>query len=343
MSVTQYIGARYVPLFADPAEWNNTRAYEPLTIVLYQGNSYTSRQAVPIGIEIDNTDYWVLTGNYNAQVEAYRQEVQQFNGRISALEASQEEIDEAIEELQKQFSIRKQIEASQIGTISFGQIVYDPCNGMADHPGAICTIGTNQYIISSPLYEEYYGTGAGHFRTISIENNYDNPETKVTANYGHANSMCYSKEIGSLVYAPLWRRASATPPEQSLREWCAYVETLTNNGAIGRRIELNKAGAQAAAVSYDEIGEKRFLTLAIELMGKHSNIILYDKKDSVIIGCAHNVGAEKSRYRELQGGLKYIYPPVTEVKLSNELQSQFKNLSEKSLGRYYVKRLLSQD
>lgn len=86
--------------------------------------------------------------------------------------------------------------------------------------------------------------------------------------------------------------------------------------------------------TYDEIGEKRFLTLAIELMGKHSNIILYDKKDSVIIGCAHNVGAEKSRYRELQGGLKYIYPPVTEVKLSNELKSQFKNLSENQISEY---------
>ena len=79
MSVTQYIGARYVPLFADPIEWSNTRAYEPLTIVTYEGNSYTSKQATPIGIEIDNTDYWALTGNYNAQVEAYRQEVTQIS------------------------------------------------------------------------------------------------------------------------------------------------------------------------------------------------------------------------------------------------------------------------
>jgi hypothetical protein len=31
---------------------------------------------VPIGIDITNTDYWALTGNYNAQVEAYRQEAQ---------------------------------------------------------------------------------------------------------------------------------------------------------------------------------------------------------------------------------------------------------------------------
>lgn len=59
----------------------------------------------------------------------------------------------------------------------------------------------------------------------------------------------------------------------------------------------------------DELSQKRSLCLCIELMGKHSNVILYDRESSIIIGCAHNIGAEKSRYRELQGGLKYIYPP----------------------------------
>lgn len=72
MGVTQYIGARYVPLFADPIEWDINTAYEPLTIVLYQGNSYTSRQSVPKGIDITNGDFWALTGNYNAQIEQYR-------------------------------------------------------------------------------------------------------------------------------------------------------------------------------------------------------------------------------------------------------------------------------
>lgn len=71
-----YIGNRYVPVFADPVEWNNLREYEPLTIVTYQGTAYTSRKTVPVGTALNNTDYWVVTGNYNAQVEAYRQETQ---------------------------------------------------------------------------------------------------------------------------------------------------------------------------------------------------------------------------------------------------------------------------
>lgn len=74
--VRQYIGARYVPVFANPITWTNERTYEPLTIVLHAGNSYTSRQYVPAGIDINNTDYWANTGNYNAQIEQYRNESQ---------------------------------------------------------------------------------------------------------------------------------------------------------------------------------------------------------------------------------------------------------------------------
>lgn len=80
----QYVGARYVPLFADPPEWSDAIGYEPLTVVLHEGNSYTSRQSVPVGIDIGNATYWAETGNYNAQVEAYRREVRAFDGRITA-------------------------------------------------------------------------------------------------------------------------------------------------------------------------------------------------------------------------------------------------------------------
>lgn len=76
MAVTQYIGARYVPLFAEPLEWDITKKYEPLTIVYYQGNSYTSKQSVPTNIDISDTNFWALTGNYNAQIEQYRREVE---------------------------------------------------------------------------------------------------------------------------------------------------------------------------------------------------------------------------------------------------------------------------
>jgi hypothetical protein len=69
----QYVGARYVPKVM--GEWNKALQYEALSIVTYAGNSFTSKVPVPANIDISNKTYWVNTGNYNAQVEAYRQDV----------------------------------------------------------------------------------------------------------------------------------------------------------------------------------------------------------------------------------------------------------------------------
>lgn len=97
--VTQYVGARYVPLFANPAQWSSEREYEPLTIVLYQGNSFTSMQYVPIGIDINNEEFWAETGNYNAQVEQYRQEVREYSKKVATLENTQTQQGATIESL----------------------------------------------------------------------------------------------------------------------------------------------------------------------------------------------------------------------------------------------------
>lgn len=100
MSTREYIGARYVPIFGrkdeDTIAWDNTAAYEPLTIVLYQGNSYTSRQYVPGGIEINNEEYWALTGNYNAQVEAYRQEVVEYADDVEEMSTELDDVNAAL-------------------------------------------------------------------------------------------------------------------------------------------------------------------------------------------------------------------------------------------------------
>lgn len=84
-----YIGARYVPKLV--GEWDSTKetAYEPLIIVTYQGDSYTSRQYVPAGVDISNTEYWALTGNFNGQIESFR----------LALEAVKKQADENTDNL----------------------------------------------------------------------------------------------------------------------------------------------------------------------------------------------------------------------------------------------------
>lgn len=68
MAIRQYIGARYVPRFV--GQWQSNTAYEPLCIVQdSQGNSYTSKKQVPAGIQLSNTEYWIMSANVNAQIE----------------------------------------------------------------------------------------------------------------------------------------------------------------------------------------------------------------------------------------------------------------------------------
>lgn len=90
----QYIGMRYVPIFGrkdeTSIEWDNSAPYEPLTVVLYQGNSFTSRQYVPAGVEITNQEFWALTFNFNAQVELYRRETAR---ALQVAEGAQGDID----------------------------------------------------------------------------------------------------------------------------------------------------------------------------------------------------------------------------------------------------------
>lgn len=97
-----YTGMRYVPVFADPAEWSSANSYEPLEIVIHKGNSYTSKTFVPVGIDISDLQYWALTGNYNAQVEQYRQDVADVKDKISTANANIATINTQIGEINAQ-------------------------------------------------------------------------------------------------------------------------------------------------------------------------------------------------------------------------------------------------
>lgn len=88
MATRQYIGARYVPKFYEnsdgTAAWRSGVAYEPLTIVTYNGNSYTSKKLVPstVGDPSSNPSYWAATGIFNEQLESIRQELEETEARV---------------------------------------------------------------------------------------------------------------------------------------------------------------------------------------------------------------------------------------------------------------------
>ena len=100
MAVNQYIGARYVPLITGEWDASKQNGYEPLSVVLYQGTSYTSICSVPTGIPPTDTSFWALTGNYNAQVEQYRQEVVAYADEVEKIKPDVIELKQNVSELQ---------------------------------------------------------------------------------------------------------------------------------------------------------------------------------------------------------------------------------------------------
>lgn len=88
---------------------------------------------------------------------------------------------------------------------------------------------------------------------------------------------------------------------------------------------------------YDEIGSLTPMCMAVELMGKHSNVILYNAQNKTITGCVHNISPEKSSVREVWGGIKYIYPPKQEkTDILKTSISDFYNLDEAQIrDKYY--------
>lgn len=63
----------------------------------------------------------------------------------------------------------------------------------------------------------------------------------------------------------------------------------------------------------NEIGDHIKATLVVEIMGKHSNVILIDKNEHKIIESIKHVGFSQNSYRTILPGSTYIAPPKTKA------------------------------
>lgn len=148
-----YIGNRYVPIFANPVEWDNLRSYEPLTIVTYQGTSYTSKKTVPVGVALNNTEYWVVTGNYNAQVAQLTNDV--------------ESLDRSVDDLTNKVNINVDSYVTPEMYGAYGDGTHNDSNAIAtaftdalnNHKILILS---KKYLIGTSLTLDFLATGGGY-------------------------------------------------------------------------------------------------------------------------------------------------------------------------------------
>lgn len=86
-------------------------------------------------------------------------------------------------------------------------------------------------------------------------------------------------------------------------------------GALIESIEQveNDRIVEITVSNKNEIGDHIQATLIIEIMGKHSNILLVDKSSHKILEVIKHVGFSQNSYRTLLPGSTYITPPSTEA------------------------------
>ena len=86
-------------------------------------------------------------------------------------------------------------------------------------------------------------------------------------------------------------------------------------GAVIESIEQieNDRIVEITVSNKNEIGDHIQATLIIEIMGKHSNILLVDKSSHKILEVIKHIGFSQNSYRTLLPGATYITPPSTEA------------------------------
>ena len=92
----------------------------------------------------------------------------------------------------------------------------------------------------------------------------------------------------------------------------------------------------------NEIGDSVKVTLVMEIMGKHSNIILIDKNENKIIESIKHVGFSQNSYRTILPGSTYIAPPKTDARNPFDISDenlfellQTEDLSAKNLQKLF--------
>lgn len=158
---------------------------------------------------------------------------------------------------------------------------------------------------------------------LHLRSNYESKKFYININpqFGHVSLMSKENEA---------RRNLKIPKQPPM--FCMLLRKHMEGAKI---VRINKPEHERIIElffeNYDEIGAKVEECLSIELMGKHSNVVLYNTDTNIIIGCAHNIGAEKSKERELAGGLPYIYPPKQDKReLLKTRSDSFRKILKKS-------------
>jgi len=106
--------------------------------------------------------------------------------------------------------------------------------------------------------------------------------------------------------------------------FCMVLRKHLENGRI---VDVRQRGYERVAEldieATDEIGEPTKRRLILEIMGKHSNLILLDAENNLILDGIRRYSHNLSRHREVLPGKEYIAPPATNKTAINNVDASF--------------------
>lgn len=105
-------------------------------------------------------------------------------------------------------------------------------------------------------------------------------------------------------------RATGKGGSPSVSNFCiALRKHLTGATLIGLEQPIGERTVDFIFSCLDEVGGASIKILTAEIMGRHSNLIFWDKTTEKIICASHIVTRDMSRQREVSPGLRFVRPP----------------------------------
>ncbi|WJE51345.1 NFACT RNA binding domain-containing protein [Bacillus cereus] len=93
--------------------------------------------------------------------------------------------------------------------------------------------------------------------------------------------------------------------------FCMLLRKHLEGGFIEKieQVDLERI-IQITVRSRNEIGDESLKTLVVEIMGRHSNIILVEAKTNIILDSLKHVSLAVNRHRTVYAGAEYVAPPA---------------------------------
>ncbi|MBP1040462.1 NFACT family protein [Vagococcus sp. BWB3-3] len=151
-------------------------------------------------------------------------------------------------------------------------------------------------------------------RLSKIHQPYDNEIILVIRNQGKNHKLLLSAH-------PTYARMQLTSVDYQnppiAPNFCMMLRKYLE-GAILQKIEQvdNDRIIHFAFSKRNELGDLENIVLVVELMGRHSTIVLVNHESKKILDCIKHVGPSQNTYRTLLPGASYVNPPLNDSQLN---------------------------